>query len=300
MLSSTILGNNSAIPAHGRHPTAQIITTSDDLLLFDCGEGTQIQILNLKIRRNRINHIFISHLHGDHYFGLIGLISSFALLNRVQPLHVYGPAPLQQLIQQQLNLAETKLPFEFTFHAITKDGILLETKHYTVECFSTRHRIECRGFIVREKKQARKIAIEKTRTYNIPVTFFHQLQRGEDYIAPDGSIVKNEDVTVENKQPLSYAFSADTIYDEELIPLFKDVSLLYHEATYPNALEEKAKERFHSTAGQAALIAKKANVKKLLIGHFSAKFNDLSDFEREAKEVFPNTELAQEGVTYLI
>lgn len=300
MLAVTIVGNNSAIPAHGRHPTGQIITTSDDLLLFDCGEGTQIQILNLKIRRNRINHIFISHLHGDHYFGLIGLISSFALLNRVQPLHVYGPAALQQLLELQLKLAETKIPFAFTFHPITQDGLLLETNHYTVECFSTLHRIECRGFIVREKKQARKIVIEKANAFNIPVTFFHQLQRGEDVTLPDGNIVKNKDVTIENNQPLSYAFSADTIFDEELIPVFKDVSLLYHEATYPNSLEEKAKERYHSTAGQAAFIAKKANVKKLIIGHFSAKFDDLSDFEKEAKEIFINSELAKEGVTYLI
>lgn len=300
MLAVTILGNNSAIPAHGRHPTAQVITTSDDLLLFDCGEGTQIQILNMKIRRNRINHIFISHLHGDHYFGLIGLINSFALLSRIQPLHVYGPAALEEILQLQLRLADTRLPFPFTYHPITADGVVLETNHYTVECFSTKHRIECRGFLVREKKHTRKINIEKAREHNIPVTVFNQLQRGEDYVLEDGSVIKNEEVTFENAKPRSYAFSADTIYDEELIPVVKDVHLLYHEATYPHALEEKAKERFHSTSKQAATIASKAGVKKLLIGHFSAKFEDLSDFATEAKEVFSPAELAQEGVTYLI
>jgi ribonuclease Z len=300
MLSVTILGNNSAIPAHGRHPTAQVITTNDDLLLFDCGEGTQIQILNMKIRRNRINHIFISHLHGDHYFGLIGLISSFALLGRLQPLHIYGPAALEHIIQSQLQLADTHLPFEFTYHPITQDGLVLETNHYTVECFSTKHRIECRGFIVREKRHGRKINIEKARAYNIPVTFFNQLQSGEDYVQENGVIIKNSEVTVENKKPLSYAFTADTIYDEQLVPIIKDVHLLYHEATYPHVLEQKAKERFHSTSKQAASIAFQSGVKKLLIGHFSAKFEDLSDFETEAKEVFENTELAQEGVTYLI
>ncbi|MFN5136451.1 MAG: ribonuclease Z [Chitinophagaceae bacterium] len=300
MLAVTILGNNSAIPAYGRHPTSQVITTGDDLLLFDCGEGSQIQILNLKIRRSRINHIFISHLHGDHYFGLIGLISSFALLSRVQPLHVYGPAALEKIIELQLLLAETKLPFDFTYHPITQDGLLLETNHYSVECFSTRHRIECRGFKVCEKKHPRKVLSEKAKSLNIPVSFFHQLQRGEDFIAPDGTRITNETVTIENKKPKSYAFSADTIYDEGLVKVFKTVDLLYHEATYPHALEAKAKERFHSTSKQAAMIAEKATVKKLLLGHFSAKFEDLSDFEKEAKEVFENTELAQEGVTYLI
>ena len=300
MLAVTILGNNSAIPAHGRHPTAQVITTSDDLLLFDCGEGTQIQILNMKIRRNRINHVFISHLHGDHYFGLIGLISSFALLGRLQPLHVYGPVALEEIIRMQLSLADTRLPFPFTYHPLTTDGIVLETNHYTVECFSTKHRIECRGFLAREKKQIRKINIEKVRANNIPVAAYSQLQRGEDYIREDGSVIGNTEVTIENAKPRSYAFSADTIYDEELIPLVKDVNMLYHEATYPHALEEKAKERFHSTSKQAANIASKAQVKKLLIRHFSAKFEDLNDFETEAREVFDNTELAKEGVTYLI
>lgn len=300
MLAVTILGNNSAIPAHGRHPTAQVITTSDDLLLFDCGEGTQIQILNMKIRRNRINHIFISHLHGDHYFGLIGLINSFALLSRIQPLHVYGPAPLEEIIQMQLRLADTRLPFPFTYHPISTDGVVLETNHYTVECFSTKHRIECRGFLVREKKQVRKINIEKVREHLIPVAFYTHLQRGEDYVSEDGTVVKNSEVTFENTKPRSYAFSADTIYDEELVSIVKDVNLLYHEATYPHALEEKAKERFHSTSKQAASIALKAGVGKLLIGHFSAKFEDLADFETEAKEVFNDAELAQEGVTYLI
>jgi ribonuclease Z len=300
MLAVTILGNNSAIPAHGRHPTAQVITTSDDLLLFDCGEGTQIQILNMKIRRNRINHIFISHLHGDHYFGLIGLINSFALLSRMQPLHVYGPASLEEILLMQLRLADTHLPFELTYHPITQDGIVLETNHYTVECFSTKHRIECRGFLIREKKNSRKIHIDKAREHHIPVSFFHQLQNGADYITESGTVIKNSTVTFENEKPKSYAFSADTIYDEELVPLVKQVNLLYHEATYPHTLEEKAKERFHSTSKQAATIAMKAEVKKLLIGHFSAKFEDLCDFETEAKEVFSNTELAQEGVTYLI
>lgn len=300
MLAVTILGNNSAIPAHGRHPTAQVITTADDLLLFDCGEGTQIQIINYKIRRNRINHIFISHLHGDHYFGLIGLINSFALLGRLQPLHVYGPAPLKDIIDMQLAAADTKLPFEFTFHRLEQDGLLLETKYYTVECFSTQHRIECRGFLVREKRNARKVIAHKAFDFGIPTSFFHHLQKGEDYRKEDGTFIRNNEVTVENTLPRSYAFTADTIYDERIAQIVKQVNLLYHETTYPHAFEDKAKERFHSTTKQAAAIALSAQVDRLLIGHFSAKFEDLDSFEEEAREIFANTHLAGEGVTYLV
>jgi ribonuclease Z len=300
MLAVTILGNNSAIPAHGRHPTSQVITTPDELLLFDCGEGTQIQILNYRIKRSRINHIFISHLHGDHYFGLIGLLSSFALLNRIQPLHVYGPAELERVLELQFRLSDTHLPYPFTFHPVTQDGLVLDSKHYTVECFSTRHRIECRGFIVREKKNLRKVMPEETVKYNIPATFYPNLQKGEDFVQADGTVVANHLLTRENTKPRSYAFTADTVYDTRLIDYVKNVDLLYHETTYPHALADKAEARFHSTTKQAASIALQAGVKKLLIGHFSAKFEDIQPFEEEAKEVFEQTEAAKEGVTYLI
>lgn len=300
MLAVTILGNNSAIPAHGRHPTSQVITTPDELLLFDCGEGTQIQILNYRIKRSRINHIFISHLHGDHYFGLIGLLSSFALLNRIQPLHVYGPPELERLLELQFRLSDTHLPYPFTFHPITADGLVLDSRHYTVECFSTKHRIECRGFIVREKKNLRKVVPEIAAIHHIPASFFPNLQKGEDFVQTDGTVVANHLVTRENTKPRSYAFTADTIYDPRLIDIVRQVDLLYHETTYPHALTDKAEARFHSTTKQAASIALQAGVKKLIIGHFSAKFEDIQQFEEEAKEVFEQTEVATEGVTYLI
>jgi ribonuclease Z len=300
MLAVTILGNNSAIPAFGRHPTSQIITTADDLLMFDCGEGTQIQILNYRIKRSRINHIFISHLHGDHYFGLIGLLNSFALLGRIQPLHVYGPAPLIEIIELQFRISNTTLPFAFTFHAIEKAGLLLNAKSYTVECFTTQHRIECWGFVVREKRHPRKIDIEKVKAYHVPPEFYHKLQDGENFITDDGKLIKNELLTIENVKPKSYAFCADTVYDESLCSIIAGADLIYHESTYPAALVDKAAERFHSTTKQAATIALKANARKLLIGHFSAKFENLLQFESEAKEVFSNTELATEGTTYLV
>jgi ribonuclease Z len=300
MFGVTILGNNSAIPAHGRHPTAQIITTGDDLLLFDCGEGTQIQILNYKIRRSRINHIFISHLHGDHYFGLIGLLSSFALLSRIQPLHVYGPAPLKGLLDQQFLLSETHITFPFHFHAIEQDGLLLDAPHYTVSCFSTKHRIECRGFVVRQKKRKRKILRNLIEQKNIALDQYALLQDGQDITLEDGTVIPNESLTIAATRPKSYAFTADTLFDPAIIPHVKGVDLLYHEATYPHALVDKAAERYHSTTKEAAEIARQAEVNKLLIGHFSAKFDNITLFEEEAKEVFPNAEAAMEGVTYIV
>lgn len=300
MLAVTILGNNSAIPAFGRHPTAQIITTADDLLMFDCGEGSQIQILNYRIKRSRINHIFISHLHGDHYFGLIGLLNSFALLGRIQPLHVYATPALQEVIALQFRLSSTTLPFQFTFHPIEKAGMLLDAKSYTVECFPTQHRIECWGFLVREKRQPRKINIERIAAHNIPTSAFAGLQAGEDFVTDQGDAIKNELLTDENVKAKSYAFCADTIYDETLVPIVKEADLIYHESTYPAAFAEKATERFHSTSKQAATIALKANAGRLLLGHFSAKFEVIDQFATEAREVFQNTEIATEGVTYLV
>lgn len=300
MLAVTILGNNSAIPAHGRHPTAQIITTADELLLFDCGEGTQIQILNYRIKRGRINHIFISHLHGDHYFGLVGLLNSFALLSRVQPLHLYGPAPLMDVLELQFKLSDTRLPFLLTFHPLEREGVVLDGRHYQVRCFRTLHRIECWGFKVTEKKNLRKVNIQASQQYGISASYFAKLQQGEDAVLPDGRIIANDLLTFPNVKPRSYVFCADTKFDERLIDIVKDADLIYHEATYPDAFREKAAERFHSTTKEAAEIALRGNVKKLLIGHFSAKFDTLEIFENEAREIFPATELAMEGVTYLI
>lgn len=300
MLAVTILGNNSAIPAHGRHPTSQLITTADDLLLFDCGEGTQIQILNYRIKRSKINHIFISHLHGDHYFGLVGLLNSFALLSRTQPLHIYGPAPLIDVIELQFKLSETQLPYLLTFHPLEREGLLLDEKHYQVKCFRTSHRIECWGFKVNEKKNLRKVNAAAATSYGIPATLFSKIQYGEDVVLANGSTIANDLVSFPNVQPKCYVFCADTKYDERLIDIVKDADLMYHEATYTDAFREKAMERYHATTKQAASIALAGNVKKLLIGHFSAKFDTLDVFEQEAREVFEQTELALEGVTYLL
>ena len=300
MFAVTILGNNSALPAYGRYPTAQVVTLNEQLFLVDCGEGTQMQMARYKIRRSKINHIFISHLHGDHYFGLAGLITSMGLLGRENDLHVYAPAPLKQLLDLQFEVADTRLPFTLHFHALNEEGIIADAKKFSVECFKTQHRIECWGFIFREKKQPRKINAEAAKQHDIPTAYYERLKNGDDYETKDGNIIKNEWVTFANVLPRSYAFAADTIYDESLVDKVKNVSLLYHETTYLKDLEERAAARYHSTTEQAANIAKKSNVEKLIIGHFSSKYETLDTFLEEAKAVFENTDLAIDGITHRI
>ncbi len=300
MFAVTILGNNSALPAFDRHPTSQVVTMDEHLLMVDCGEGTQMQIAKYKIRRSKINHIFISHLHGDHYFGLIGLITSMGLLGRQQDLHLYAPAPLKQMIDLQLKVADTTLPFPLHFHVLQEEGMIAKDNKFEVSCFRVYHRIECWGFRFRQIKPSRKVNPEKARELNVPSSFFERLKWGENYITKDGSIVENEWVTFPAPKAKSYAYSADTIYDERIIEKVQGADLLYHEATYLKDLEDRASKRFHCTTVQAATIAQKAAVEKLIIGHFSSKYESLKEFEEEAKEVFPNTELAIEGVTYRI
>lgn len=300
MFAVTILGNNSALPAFDRHPTAQVITIDEHLFLVDCGEGTQSQMTKYKIRRSKISHIFISHLHGDHYFGLIGLLTSMGLLGRLQEIHLFAPSQLKEMIDMQLRVADTQLPFNLLFHPLTEEGIIIKENKFEVSCFIVQHRIECWGFKFSEVKPLRRINPDKAKEYEVPSSFFERLKRGEDYTTKENKIIKNEWVTEAGVQSKSYAYSADTIYDERIIDKVKEVSLLYHEATYLKNMEERASKRFHCTAAQAASIARKANVGKLLIGHFSSKYEKLDDFEREAKEVFENTELALEGVTYRV
>jgi ribonuclease Z len=300
MFAVTILGNNSAVPAFDRHPTSQVVTLDGNNYLVDCGEGTQIQMINYKIRRSKISHIFISHLHGDHYFGLIGLINSFGLLGHQQELHVFGPSPLKEIIELQLKVADTNLPFDLHFHTITQPAVLLDTEKLSVKCFRTNHRIECYGFVFSEKKQLRKLNPDKAKEYEIPAVFYDRLKDGEDYIRKDGMVIKNDWVTEPAEPGKRYAFCADTKYDESLIPHIQGADMIYHETTYLDNLRERAESRFHCTSKQAAALAKKAGVKKLLIGHFSSKYDTLEEFEQEAREVFADTELALEGVAYQI
>lgn len=300
MLTLTILGSNSAIPAYGRNPTAQLLQSTDASYLIDCGEATQIQMVKYKLKWRNLHHIFISHLHGDHYFGLIGLINSMALASRTAPLHVYGPPMLAGILDIQLKASESTLPFTLHFHALEHEGEILNDDKMSVQCFKTIHRIECWGFLFKQKKKPRKILPERVEAYQVPKEYFNQLQLGKDYLHPKGTIIPNEELTVAATPPKSYAYCADTAYTTSFVEKIKDVNLLYHEATYLEAAIDKAKERYHSTARQAADIALKVNAGKLIIGHYSSRYEVLDEFLNEAKEVFSNTELAIDGVSYTI
>lgn len=298
MIAVTILGNNSAVPSHNRHPSAQVLQTAEHLVLIDCGEGTQMQMNLYKIKKSRINHIFISHLHGDHYFGLIGLINSLALNNRLNDLHIYAPEKLKSIIEIQMDVTGQGLPFQLYFHSLEKEKILFEDKKFSVESFKVNHRIECWGFLFREKKNLRKINLNQIKKYKVPKSFYENLHRGEDYVNEKNELVKNEILTLAVEPPKSYAYCADTAFYEPIAEKIKGVNLVYHESTYLADLEKKAADRFHSTSKQAATIAKIAGVKKLLLGHFSSMYDTLEKFEEEACEIFPNTEIAEEGTCY--
>jgi ribonuclease Z len=266
----------------------------------DCGEGTQIQMNRFKIRRSRIHHIFISHLHGDHYFGLAGLLNSYSLTNRQEALHLYAPAPLEEILNLQFRAAAARLSYPIHFHALGDPGVLLEDAKLIVESFPVRHRIPCWGFHFREKEKLRKIDPKLAYQAGIPPDFFPRLKEGEDYIHPDGRSIRNADVTKPAPRAVSYAYCADTMYEEKILPYIQDADLVYHEATYLDDQREKAMERFHSTAHQAATIALKAGARRLLLGHFSSKYEVLDVFREEAEKVFPGVEVCREGVTYIV
>lgn len=298
MLAVTILGNNSALPAYDRHPTAQLVTLDDQLFLVDCGEGTQVQLSRYKVRWGRINYIFISHLHGDHYFGLPGFLNSMGLLHRENDLHLFAPAELEPILDLQFKAASTILPYKLYFHPLTEEGVLVKTDKFKVTCFPTKHRIPCWGFRFEQVKAPRRVNPEKAVRHGVPAAFYDRLKWGENYTNQSGNLILNDLVTDPAAKPKSYAYCADTIYDEELIPRIQGVDMLYHETTYLRELNDRAAARFHSTTEQAANIAKSAGVGRLLIGHFSSKYENLDQFQEEAREVFPATDLAIEGVTF--
>lgn len=268
MLAVTILGNNSALSMHDRHQTAQVVNANDQLLLVDCGESTQLQMQRYKIRKSKINHIFISHLHGDHYYGLPGLLNTYTLNNRTEPLHLYATPALKEVLDLLLKVAGSSFGFEFIFHPITETGILLDMPGMSVACFPVAHRIACWGFLFTVKEKPERLK--------------------------DGEPLRPA------TPALRYAYCADTRYDESILEHVSGCNLMYHETTYLDDQAEKAEARFHSTSTQAATIALKANAERLLLGHFSSKYPDLAPFEAEARQTFPASEISREGVTYLV
>jgi ribonuclease Z len=297
MLAVTILGNNSAVPAYGRHPTSQVVSVGNTLLLIDCGEGTQMQLLRYQIKRRKISHIFISHMHGDHYYGLVGLINSFALAGRLQPLIIFGPAILEQIIRMQLEAGESRMPYQLIFNTIAAGDIVVE-KEYKVTAFETEHRIACFGFLVTEIKTPFKINGPKLVELNVPTDQIEGIRTGQDVTLANGTIIPNAELSLPNTPAKKYAFCADTRYTESFLPTIINADLIYHETTYLHHLAEQAYDRGHSTTIQAAELAIKANAQKLLIGHFSSKYDRLDELIAETRTVFPNASLAIEGETF--
>jgi len=301
--SVTVIGSNSAVPAHGRHPSAQVVTINDKLYLIDCGEGSQMLLTEFGIKWMRFNQIFITHLHGDHIFGLIGVISSYHLMRRNRPLEIYSPAGLEQVIRMQLEAGHTELCYPLHFHVVdhTQAGVIFENEDILVETAILLHRVPCVGYIFREKKRQPKIIREKLAEYAIPVELIPEIKSGKDILDEQtGERIPNSELTIPPPRARSFAYICDTAYAPEIVPLLKNIDLLYHDSTFGEESAQRAEDTFHSTAKQAARIAKAANAGMLMIGHFSSKYDDLQPLLREAMEEFPNSVLAQEGKTFEI
>lgn len=293
----TILGYNSAIPTVKSSPTAQFLEMEERCFLIDCGEGTQVQLRKAKAKFSKINHIFISHLHGDHVFGLPGLISSFRLLGRETPLYVYGPKGIKEMMETIFRITETHQGFEVVFHELSskKSEKVFEDNRVEVFTIPLDHRIYCNGYLFKEKPKERHLNMQEISKYpEIEICDYHNLKRGKDIQLSDGYILKNENLTKPAEPSVSYAFCSDTRYLESIIPIIKNVDVLYHEATFLHDLKKMADYTGHTTALEAAKIARKANVKKLILGHFSNRYHDLSVFLNEACEIFPETYLPEQ------
>ncbi|MFH1118524.1 MAG: ribonuclease Z [Bacteroidota bacterium] len=295
--SVTILGSSAALPYKDRNLTAQVVNHAGRTFLIDCGEGTQMQLSKYRIRSMRINHIFISHLHGDHFYGLIGLISTFHLLGRKEALHIYGPPALEQVITMQLEASMTTLAYRMVFHPTRSDfpELIYEDDRLKVTSLPLVHRVPTTGFLIAEKHFPRHINMEMAERYEIPYTCFSDLKLGRDYTSPDGTVISNEVLTTEPVLPRSYAYCSDTLFHEPLADMIRGCNLLYHEATFMNAMAEVAVAKLHSTAADAARIAQKAGAGRLIIGHFSARYENLLPLMEEARQVFQETYLAGEG-----
>ncbi|PKH68388.1 ribonuclease Z [Flavobacterium sp. ALD4] len=296
----TILGCYAATPRTFTNPTSQILEIKNRLFLIDCGEGTQVQLRKNKIRFSKINHIFISHLHGDHFFGLIGLVSTFTLLNRNTDLHIYGPKGIKEIIKLQLRLANSWTNYGLHFHELESNvsEIVFEDDKVVVKTIPLKHRIYTNGFLFEEKIDKRKLNTDAVQNYEIDKCYFQNIKNGKDITLEDGRVIENAQLTFDPKPPMSYAFCSDTAYNEAIIPLINGVDVLYHEATFLQSEEGLAGKTMHSTAKEAATIALKAKVKKLIIGHYSTRYENIGLFKEEAEIIFPEVLLADDGRSF--
>lgn len=293
-----ILGCGSALPTTRHFPTSQVVNIREKLFMIDCGEGAQMQLRRSRLKFSRLNHIFISHLHGDHCFGLIGLISTFALLGRTATLHIYAHKELEELMRPWLNYFCHGIDFSVEFHAFDsrKSEVIYDDRSVTVSTIPLKHRVPCCGFLFAEKQTPDHIIRDMIDFYQIPTYELNRIKNGGDFTTPEGNIIPHSHLTTPSNPPRKYAYCSDTIYLPENKPLLQGIDLLFHEATFGGDNEARAKETFHSTAKQAATMAKETGAKQLIIGHFSARYEDENILLKEAKSIFPNTLLAKENL----
>lgn len=293
----TILGCYAATPRTITNPTSQVLEMRGRMFLIDCGEGTQVQLRRNKLKFSKINHIFISHLHGDHFYGLVGLISTFMLLNRQTDLHVYGPKGIKEIILLQLRYSNSFTGYNLYFHELTSNEseIVYEDDKVLVKTIPLKHRVYTNGFLFQEKARERKLNIEVVENYNIDIAYYRKIKYGGDITLENGKVVPNSELTFDPEPAKSYAFCSDTMYDESIIPIIENCDVLYHETTFLESEADKAEPTMHSTAKQAALIGKKANVKQLILGHYSTRYDNIELFKQEAETIFPDILLADDG-----
>ncbi|MES3018947.1 MAG: ribonuclease Z [Bacteroidota bacterium] len=298
----TILGSSSSTPIFNRNPSAQLLNVNEKFILIDCGEATQNQLLHFGLKANRIDHIFISHLHGDHYLGLVGLLSSLHLNGRTKPMDIFGPPELKEIIDLQFKHSQTFLRYSLNFNVTNpaSSSKIFESYDIVVESFPLDHRIPCTGFRFTEKQRLRKMIKERIDELKIPAEQVQFIKKGANFTDKRGKVYLSEDLTTEADRPKAYVYCSDTVCSWKYLDYIKDSDTLYHEATFLHDMLARAEETFHTTALQAAEVALKSNTKKLLIGHFSARYRELEPLLEEAKTIFPNTFLAIEGMTFEI
>jgi len=293
----TVLGCYAATPRTLNNPTSQVLEMRNHFFLIDCGEGTQVQLRKNKIKFSKINHIFISHLHGDHSFGLIGVITTFAMLGRETDLHVYGPKGVKEMVLTQLRLSGSFTSYGLYFHELksTESEVIFEDDKVIVKTIPLQHRIYTNGYLFQEKPKERKLNKEKVEQYGIDKCYYQNIKNGKDILLDNGELILNAELTTDPETPKSYAYCSDTIYKEDIIPIIQGVDVLYHESTFLEKDAQYTERTMHCTAKQAATIALKADAKNLILGHYSTRYGNIEPFKEEAQEIFPNVYLADDG-----
>lgn len=299
-MNLTILGCYAATPRTLTNPTSQVLEIRNQHFLIDCGEGTQVQLRKQKIKFTKINRVFISHLHGDHFYGLIGLISTFSLLNRANELHIYGPKGIKEIIQLQLRLSESWPKFDLIFHDLTskESQVLYEDDQVRIHSFPLKHRVYTNGFLFQEKPAERKLDMNAVLNYEIDSCYYQNIKNGKDITLDDGRVIPNSSLSFDPPATKSYAYCSDTKYTESIIPYIQDATVLYHESTFLESEEALAKKTMHATAKQAAFIAQKAGVGQLILGHYSTRYANIELFKQEAQAHFEAVLLANDGVRF--